>query len=456
MAAVVDSSQVSENFEKLALESTNNPKENGKICENDSSKFGLPLLDVYKLAVGFYREKEGKAVHFSYEDKLQLVAFTQQVLHGPYSEAIEKLPPLGAFDVVGKDRRLAWQKLGNLNPDEARAGFVELLSRKCPLFSTFIEAHRREKKEQERLAIENEKMNLLQKEEVRKKEEEEKLVQERLEKEEAIKRQIQQALNEQTYDQFRRYAEQHYPGDPEKQGALVRQLQEQHYIQYMQQLQQVQAEDCVKKEENRVGIEENVELCINKTEDVEEDEEINEDGQNELVPASMWTRSNIEEFKKDVAQAEGDNVVRVAHGETVTVRVPTHESGTRLFWEFATDHYDIGFGVYFEYGTPTTNLVSVHISESEDEDREDLEDEYDDETIEAEDLESGSLTVGASGGISRPLLSEIVPVYRRDCQNEVYAGSHHYPGKGVYLLKFDNSYSLWRSKTLYYRVYYTQ
>jgi hypothetical protein len=31
-----------------------------------------------------------------------------------------------------------------------------------------------------------------------------------------------------------------------------------------------------------------------------------------------------------------------------------------------------------------------------------------------------------------------------------------YPGQGVYLLKFDNSYSLWRSKTLYYRVYYTR
>jgi len=34
--------------------------------------------------------------------------------------------------------------------------------------------------------------------------------------------------------------------------------------------------------------------------------------------------------------------VRVGHGETVTVRVPTHPHGSRLFWEFATDHYDIG------------------------------------------------------------------------------------------------------------------
>lgn len=56
----------------------------------------------------------------------------------------------------------------------------------------------------------------------------------------------------------------------------------------------------------------------------------------------------------------------------------------------------------------------------------------------------------------KPQVDEIVPVYRRDCHEEVYAGSHQYPGRGIYLLKFDNSYSLWRSKTVYYRVYYTR
>ncbi len=50
-----------------------------------------------------------------------------------------------------------------------------------------------------------------------------------------------------------------------------------------------------------------------------------------------------------------------------------------------------------------------------------------------------------------PPTSVIVPIYRRDCHTEVYAGTHNYPGRGVYLLKFDNTYSLWRSKTLYYR-----
>ena len=62
----------------------------------------------------------------------------------------------------------------------------------------------------------------------------------------------------------------------------------------------------------------------------------------------------------------------------------------------------------------------------------------------------------AKKNANKPVLDEIVPVYRRDCHEEVYAGSHQYPGRGVYLLKFDNSYSLWRSKSVYYRVYYTR
>ena len=58
--------------------------------------------------------------------------------------------------------------------------------------------------------------------------------------------------------------------------------------------------------------------------------------------------------------------------------------------------------------------------------------------------------------VPRPRVDEILPVIRRPCNEEVIVGSHMYPGKGVYLLKFDNSYSLFRSKTLCYRVYYTR
>ena len=55
-----------------------------------------------------------------------------------------------------------------------------------------------------------------------------------------------------------------------------------------------------------------------------------------------------------------------------------------------------------------------------------------------------------------PPMDEIIQIYRRDCHEEVYCGSHTYPGRGVYHLKFDNSYSLWRSKTVYYKVFYSQ
>lgn len=59
---------------------------------------------------------------------------------------------------------------------------------------------------------EEEKLKLIEEEKRIKLEAEEKLLQEQMQKEEALKRQIQQALNEQTYEQFRNYADQQYPG----------------------------------------------------------------------------------------------------------------------------------------------------------------------------------------------------------------------------------------------------
>ena len=53
------------------------------------------------------------------------------------------------------------------------------------------------------------------------------------------------------------------------------------------------------------------------------------------------------------------------------VRVPTHEDGSCLFWEFATDSYDIGFGLFFEWTKSANEQVSVHISDSEEDDDED-------------------------------------------------------------------------------------
>jgi len=106
---------------------------------------------------------------------------------------------------------------------------------------------------------------------------------------------------------------------------------------------------------------------------------------------------------------------------------------------------------FFEWTETEETEVSVHISDSEDED---LDDEYneDDENGDPENGGTGSTRALMDKG---PPTSVIIPIFRRDCHQEVYAGTHTYPGRGVYLLKFDNTYSLWRSKTLYYRVYYT-
>lgn len=346
-------------------------------------------------------EKEGKAVHLSYEDKLKLVAFTQQVNHGKCTA--ENAPSLGVLDVIGKDRRLAWQNLGDISKEQAMEGFVVLLDKLCPLFRTVVEAKKRDKEEQLRLKQEDEirryeeKKKLQEEEDALKQQEEERL------KQENHRRQIQEALNQQTYHQFKAYAEQQYPGNPEQQGILVRQLQEQHYHQYMQQLHSNQSlsitdgPEPVKKDS----------ACQTR-ERAEDDDDDDEDPQDwpPIAGPEMWTRKGVEEFKETIRKEAGDAVIKIGHGETVTVRVPTHEDGSCLFWEFATDGYDIGFGVFFEWVKPSSNQVSVHISESED------EEDYDDDMEPKEDLESGDTNNDDTSDFKPAMtpVSMIVPV----------------------------------------------
>lgn len=75
----------------------------------DMEKWGLPLRDLYRLAIAFY--KENRKI-LSYEDNLKLVAFTQQASHGTFDAATA--PPVGVLDVIGRDRRVAWRNLGQI------------------------------------------------------------------------------------------------------------------------------------------------------------------------------------------------------------------------------------------------------------------------------------------------------------------------------------------------------
>ncbi|XP_075232568.1 Golgi resident protein GCP60 [Lycorma delicatula] len=461
----VDPYKLESNFSHLSINDVckvNKSLENGISNDEDESalKWGFPLKELYRLALRFYKEKEGKAFNFSYQDKLKSVALTQQVSHGKYNADI--LPPLGVLDVIGRDRRLAWQALGDATKVQAMEQFINLLDQQCPLFKPTIDAHKADTEERERLRKEEDLRK--KKEEERQRLEEEVRIKEEQEmlKQEAQRRQIQEALNQQTYTQFKAYAEQQYPGNPEQQAVLVRQLQDQHYHQYMQQLMQQQLSGNNKSDSVDSSEETSSPLLIANG-DVPHDEPESEEeggGSQTISLASMWTRKDVKQFKDSIRKEGGDAIIKVGHGETVTVRVPTHEDGTCLFWEFATDNYDIGFGVYFEWTKSPTNQVSVHVSESEDDDDDVDEDDDDDDDDEEfpDDVERANSSVSKrlEAAANRPPLSIIVPVYRRDCQDEVYAGSHTYPGQGVYLLKFDNSYSLWRSKTLYYRVYYTR
>lgn len=38
-----------------------------------------------------------------------------------------------------------------------------------------------------------------------------------------------------------------------------------------------------------------------------------------IQPAKIWTRPDIEEFKAEVSAGDGDGVITVGHGDTVTV-----------------------------------------------------------------------------------------------------------------------------------------
>lgn len=59
----------------------------------------------------------------------------------------------------------------------------------------------------------------------------------------------------------------------------------------------------------------------------------------------------------------------------MTVHVPTVPEAKKVCWEFATDGYDIGFGIYFDWTPVTSRSITVHISESSDDEDEEEEPE---------------------------------------------------------------------------------
>ena len=197
----------------------------------DAEKWGLPLRDLYRLAVAYFREHGTN----TYEDKLKLVAFTQQASHGPFDAATA--PPVGVLDVIGRDRRVAWQNLGQITRMQAQEGFVDLLDRLCPQFRAHVDTVKQDRATQQRAREEEARQRQDKVERERQQQADAELLEERRNREELQRRELQNALNQQTFHQFKAYAEKQYPGNPEQQAVLIRQLQAEHYHQYMQQLQ---------------------------------------------------------------------------------------------------------------------------------------------------------------------------------------------------------------------------
>ena len=176
----------------------------------------------------------------SYQQKCELVAYTQQVSQGKFKPEVHGNVGVLDLDLVGKDRKLAWQRLGDMSKEAAMTTFINTLNNLCPSFHPYVEAQKkdiemkaqRHAEEEENRRREEERKKLEEEEELKRKQE--------LEEQEEKRRQIKEALNSQTYEQFKAYAEQQYPNNPDQQAILIRQLQEQHYIQYMQQIFQQQ------------------------------------------------------------------------------------------------------------------------------------------------------------------------------------------------------------------------
>ena len=92
--------------------------------------------ELYKLAVSYFKENEGKNFHIAYQEKLHLIALTQQASQGSIESA--SLPALGTFDIIGKERRSAWEALGNISKEEAKEKFSSKLLDLSPGFKDYI------------------------------------------------------------------------------------------------------------------------------------------------------------------------------------------------------------------------------------------------------------------------------------------------------------------------------
>lgn len=146
-----------------------------------------------------------------------------------------------------------------------------------------------------------------------------------------------------------------------------------------------------------------------------------------LKPLSDNDKLSVEAFKKLVVTTPSAMLI-VSRGEVVRVKIPNPGGEPRrIVWQFMTEAYDIGFGLEYEASA-------------------------------LPDPSSPRKAVPAAGETSTSPgeleTRAILPVVRCDVAQQVLMGSHTCDATGSWLLLFDNSYSYFRSKTIYYHVEY--
>ncbi|EDV24002.1 uncharacterized protein TRIADDRAFT_57022 [Trichoplax adhaerens] len=339
-------------------------------------KWGIPTTDAYQLALQFYH-KEKASLKMSYNDKLRLIAFWKQVECGPFDH--KTAPEIGYLDVIGNDRRQAWIALGSTSQEEAMIGFSDLLSGVAPKFEKWMtgiveNARQQQMKRAESIRI---RLQVEQEEERRRLEEEalrQKMKQIELEKAQAqttrgnegnvhqdpIGESVQNLNgNAQTTTQTPSPELSHVnvrtdPSIKSEQSNTTPEIQTAaaSLPQQMQGVENKITNPTPSQQQNvTVPISEKTVTELNKGDDVDNAVEPKHIMLKDIPQPSLWTRPAVHEFINQLKD-DAESKLVVSRGETITIRVPTNPEGAKLYWEFATDYYDIGFGVSFEFSDP--------------------------------------------------------------------------------------------------------
>lgn len=173
-----------------------------------------------------------------------------------------------------------------------------------------------------------------------------------------------------------------------------------------------------------------------------------------LEKAIIWTKKAVNEFKDSLIGDKHGGTYVVKGATSLNIQVPTDPTGKHIYFEFATEDYDIGFGMDFLYDTSnSTEPLAMKIYEETDEDEDDIEeiDLANDNPPEVAREELLRKRAEKFARIANTI--SIVPTYRRDSHMEVIVCKHRYPSpRGWYIIKLDNTYSIMRAKSIFFRV----